>query len=205
MDHMVLAQPLSTVLKGAMKLGSLIGKDVVVLGQGPIGLLWTGVMSNSGARRLIAIDLLDERLEVSKKLGATHVLNPKGDDLKSQVLDITEGKQTDIVIEAVGHEATANQGFDFVKFGGIYMPFGVPEKSVYNFRFTEFFRKQMTMITTVSCEPKYHFPIAVDMILSGKINAALLITHHFHFSQSQTAFELATKRKAECLKVQLEF
>src|ERR1051325_2259447 len=73
-NHLVLSQPLGTVVHACSKLSELAGQTVVVLGQGPIGQLFTALLRHKGVARLIAVDLLPERLQVSTTMGATHTV-----------------------------------------------------------------------------------------------------------------------------------
>src|SRR5207249_8702710 len=66
-DHLVLAQPLGTVFHAVNKLGPLINQTVAVVGQGPMGLLFTALLTRLAVRRLIAFDLLPERLEMARR------------------------------------------------------------------------------------------------------------------------------------------
>src|SRR5437879_1937033 len=64
-DHLVLAQPLGTVFHAVNKLGPLINQTVVVVGQGPMGLLFTALLTRLAVRRVIALELLPARLEMA--------------------------------------------------------------------------------------------------------------------------------------------
>ena len=132
-DQALLAQPLGTVLYGLKKIPSVLDKDVVVLGQGPIGQLFCATLRNLGAREIIAVDPLDSRLQTSPKMGATAVINPQRDNVVDAVRQITGGTLADLVVEAVGHrEQRINDCFDLVRKGGDILFFGVPENKIDN-------------------------------------------------------------------------
>ena len=65
----MISQPLGTVVHACEKLSGLEGTTAVVLGQGPVGQLFTALLRNRGVERVIAIDLLPERLSVSSRMG----------------------------------------------------------------------------------------------------------------------------------------
>ena len=96
----ILCQPSGTVLYSCQQMGTILGKDVVVMGQGSIGLSFTAIVARAGARRVIAVDPLDYRLEWGKKFGATHTINPDKDDVDEALAEITDGKLADISVEA---------------------------------------------------------------------------------------------------------
>jgi threonine dehydrogenase-like Zn-dependent dehydrogenase len=106
-DQALLAQPLGTVIFGLKKIPHLLDMDVVVVGQGPIGQLFCATLRNLGARRIIAVDVLASRLEVSPRMGATHVIDASQEDPVEAVRRITGGEMAELVIEAVGHREQA--------------------------------------------------------------------------------------------------
>ena len=98
----VLCQPIGTVIYAVQKLGSVLGKKVVILGQGPIGLSFTEFMARGGASQVIVTDIVDPRLEVSKVLGATDTINASKEDVLERVKELTGGALADVVIDACG-------------------------------------------------------------------------------------------------------
>ena len=98
----LMCQPAATVLEGCKKINSFLGKKVVILGQGPIGLCFTAMISKLGALKVVAVDSIDYRLKYAKQFGATNCINYKEQELKEIVRDITDGNMADIVIDAAG-------------------------------------------------------------------------------------------------------
>ena len=103
-----MCQPVGTVMHSCKLTGNVIGKKIVVLGQGPIGLSFSNILAQGGATKVIGVDLLDYRLDVAKNNGATHVINPDKDNLEEAVAELTNGEGADIVVEAVGRPETLN-------------------------------------------------------------------------------------------------
>ena len=103
-DHILMSQPLGTVIWACRKLGNLLHQDTVVFGQGPMGLLFSHMLSNLGVSTVIAVDRLDYRLAISKQMRATHVINSEKENTVEIVKDITNGKMADLVVEMVGHQ-----------------------------------------------------------------------------------------------------
>ena len=90
-------------LQGVRKARIELGEATLVLGQGLIGLSAMQLSKLSGALPLIAADLTDSRLEISKKIGADHTFNPEDTDFSEQLGDATQGAGPAVVIEATGH------------------------------------------------------------------------------------------------------
>ena len=205
-DRILMAQPLGTVIYACRKLGNLLNQDVVVVGQGSIGLLVTHLLSNLGARRVIATDLLDYRLDVARQMRATHTINAAEEDPVARVHEITEGRMADLVFEVVGHQTeTINHCLDLVKRDGTIVAFGVPDQQVYDFHFSMFFRKNVRFISSVGPEAQIDFALAADMIAQGRVDVAPMITHHLSFTEAQKGFELAHQKQDGAIKIVFDF
>jgi threonine dehydrogenase-like Zn-dependent dehydrogenase len=200
--HLVVSQPLGTVVHACQKLPELIGQTVVVLGQGPIGQLFTALLRHLGVERLIAVDLLSERLEVSTQMGATHTVRGDESETAEAVQTITEGKLADLVVEAVGKPETLNQAARLIRRNGTLLAFGVPHKTIYDFAFHEFFWNEGRLICSLGPTVD-DFSKAVDLISSGSIEVSPLATHTFPLSRAQEAFTLFADRKDGVIKVAL--
>ena len=97
-------------LKGARGARIVLGDIVFVTGQGPIGNFAAQLAKLGGAYRVVATDLSDRRLEVSRQLGINLALNPKRDDVLARIEEYTDGKGADVVIESSGSPKAFLQG-----------------------------------------------------------------------------------------------
>jgi threonine dehydrogenase-like Zn-dependent dehydrogenase len=97
---------MGTVLYEMQRIGSVIGKRVVVVGQGPVGLCSTDLLVRQGAAQVIVTDMHNFRLDVARRLGATHTINASREDVKGRVSEITGGRLADVAVEACGLEET---------------------------------------------------------------------------------------------------
>ena len=205
-DCILMAQPLGTVIWACSKLGNLLNQDVVVMGQGPMGLLFTHLVSNLGAKTVIATDIVDFRLEAAKQMQATHTINAAAVDTVAAVEEITDGRMADLVFEVIGHQTeTINQAMDLVKRDGTILAFGVPDDPTYPFRFGDLFRKNLRLIGSVGPDAQNNFPLAMDMIAQGRIDVSPMITHRLPYTQVQRGFELSLYKKDEAIKIVLEY
>ena len=116
---------MSTGFAGAENANIKIGDVVVVFAQGPIGLCATAGAKLRGASIIISVDGNDERLAVSKKLGADVTLNFKTQDVVAEVLKITGGKGADSAIEALGTQGTFENALRCIRPGGTLSSLGV--------------------------------------------------------------------------------
>ena len=104
-------------LQGVRKTHIELGEAALVLGQGLIGLLAMQLSKLSGAFPVIAADLTDSRLEISKSMGADHTLNPEDADFSTQLNDITKDDGPAVVIEATGHPDAISTALDVAGWG----------------------------------------------------------------------------------------
>lgn len=202
-DRLVVSQPLGTVVHACLKLPNLLGQTAVVLGQGPIGQLFTALLRRMGVLRLLAVDLLPERVEVSGKMGATHTLCGNSTEVAEAVRTLTDGQGADLVIEAVGQTETLNLAVSLIRRNGTVVVFGLPHRNNYDFALHDFFYKEGRLINSVGPNVQHDFPIAVEMIANGMIDVTPLLTHHFPFSRAQEAFTIFADRAEGAIKVVL--
>lgn len=205
-DEGLIAQPLGTVLFGIKKLPSVLDKDVVVIGQGPIGQLFNGAMRNLGAREIIAIDILDDRLAISPKMGATATINADREDIVARVREILGGELPEIVVEAVGHrEHRINDCFKLVRHGGDILFFGVPREKMDDVHWRIIFDKNASIHNTIGPSFERDFPLAMRWIAEERIDVSPVVTHRMSLEQIQEAFDIFAERRDGSLKVFVDF
>lgn len=206
-EEILMTQPLGTVVWACQKLGNLLDKDIVVAGQGPMGLLFSHMLANLGARTVIALDRLDYRLEAAERMHATHTINVDQQDPVEAIREITNGRMADICVEVVGHQmATINTCMDYVRRLGTLMCFGVPDNVHYEgFSYQKFFRQNLSLIASVGPDVVPNFSLARDLIAQGRIDVSPIVTHTIPFSEVQKGFELFVNRQDGAIKVVLDY
>jgi L-iditol 2-dehydrogenase len=205
-DILVMTQILGAVAHCAFRIDKPYNKHVVVMGQGPVGLLFTALMKSFGARTVIAVDPLPYRLDTARAMGAEVTVNPGETSVEERVAEATGGVMADIVIEAFGQDVRViNQCFDLARHNGQVAFFGICLQESPGLNFNVFFRKELRMIASVGPDLSIDYPFALDMILSGKIDVSPLITHVIPFEAIQAGFEKAVSRDEGVIKVVLKF
>ena len=99
---MIVAQPLATVLRAMARTGPVINQRCAVVGQGPMGLIFTHLLRRMGASQVIGIDRVPWRLRWATRLGATAVVDASQENVIEVVRARTGGKMIDLCVEAVG-------------------------------------------------------------------------------------------------------
>ncbi len=208
LSTLLMCQPVGTVMYSCQRIGSVLGKRVVILGQGAIGLAFTQWMAQQGSRQVIVTDLLDYRLEAGKQLGATHTINPTNENVASSVAEITHGELADIVVEAVGRPETANLIWDLVHRQGTVALFGLPhDQETFPFRYNAMMDKIPTIVVTVGSRtpnPTQHVEQCVDLVAQGRLDLSHMVTHRMPFDQVQRAYDMYSDKLDNIIKVVVE-
>jgi len=208
-SHLLMAQQLGTVVYGCKRLPNLIGKTVVIIGQGSVGLFHDFMLRRLGAHRIIAIEPVNRRLKAGFSLGIDDGINFSGTRATEAVLDITNGVGADLVIEAVGSIETFNQSLKLVRPEGRIAVFGLPPTmDLIPFDWDTFFRKRIGMHTVFGAQDVAGLPdfqLAVDYIRNNDIDMTPFVTHKLPIERVQEAFELAHTKEDGALKVSLTF
>ena len=207
LEHLLMAQPLGTVIFACKRLPNVMGKDAIVVGQGSAGLFFNAMLRQMGAERVIGLDVKEARIAAGLRFGATHVLNNARTDALQAVVEITEGRLADVVVEAAGEVETINLTAHLVKQGGHLLYFGIPRATRFDFDFWTFFDKycNTTTISGAVFEPeRKSFKQALNLIAKGEIDVSPMLTHRFPFERVMEAYELARTRDDGAIKIVIE-
>lgn len=180
------------VLNGQVKPGDTIA----IVGAGPIGIATLLTAQFYTPAEIIMIDLDDNRLDVAKTFGATHIINSNNKNAIEEVLSLTNGKGVDVAIEAVGIPATFELCEAIVGAGGHIANIGVHGKSV-SLHLETLWSKNITITTRLV--DTVTTPMLFKTVRSKKLHPNQLITHRFNLDQIMEAyntFENASREKA---------
>jgi L-iditol 2-dehydrogenase len=202
----VMCQPSGTVLYSCQRMGSVLGKSVLIMGQGAIGQSFTMLTAMQGARQVIAVDLLDYRLQKSKEFGATHTINPGKENLAEAVREITGGVGPDVTVEAAGYPDTLDAVFRLVRQFGTVVIFGVQGGDIVPVDTRTWMDNQPTIIPTTgarSGDPITHIKNMVALKERGRVDPGRMVTHLLNFDVEDVnkAYQMYEQRLDNVLKV----
>ena len=191
---------LSDILPTGFECGVLNGKvqpgnSIAIVGSGPIGLAALLTAQFYSPAQIIVIDPDDNRLEVAKKFGATHVINNAKEKVIERVMQIT-GKGVDTAIEAVGIPVTFELCESIVAPGGTIANIGVHGKSV-ELHLEKLWSHNITITTRLV--DTVTTPMLLKTVQSNKLDSKKLITHRFALSdiiKAYDTFQNAAREKA---------
>lgn len=211
LDQMLMAQQLGTIIFALRQNPvDVVGKNVMVVGQGSAGVFFAYMLKRAGAEKVIVTDLSESRLAAGRKInGADVALIADRDNVKEAVMQHTDSKGVDYLVEAVGRKETQLEAVDYMTLDGKMLFFGLPDSSSpIPFNFQDFFRKRLTANTTYGTqfEPDLvSFRMAVDLIIKGEIDVSELVSHTFPIEQIDEAMHQAHEDIKNTLKVAISF
>ena len=192
---------LSDILPTGFECGVLNGKvkpgdTIAIVGAGPIGMAALLTAQFYSPSEIIMIDLDDNRLNVAKTFGATHIINSGNEDAVKKVKKLTDDTGVDVAIEAVGVPETFELCQEIVNTGGHIANVGVHGKSTI-LHLETLWSKNITI--TTGLVDTFSTPMLFKNVQSGKLDPKKLITHRFKLEeiiQAYNTFEHASKEKA---------
>jgi threonine dehydrogenase-like Zn-dependent dehydrogenase len=180
-----LACAIHTVQRGDVQLDDV----VVIAGAGPIGLMMVQVAKLKTPKKLVVIDMVEERRQLALKFGADVVIDPKNEDAAAIVKGLTEGYGCDVYIEATGSPAGVTQGLELVRKLGRFVEFsvfGAPTTADWSIIGD---RKELD-IRGAHLGP-YCYPIAIDLLSRGLVTSKGIVTHDYPLEAWDEAIQMA--------------
>lgn len=181
--------------------GDVAGKNVAIIGCGPIGLMAVGVAKAAGASKVLAFDLNSYRLELAEKMGATTIINSGEEDPVKRARELTNNHGVDVVCEMSGHPVAMDQGFKMITNGGRVSILSLPIKPV-TLDITNDVVFKGVEVQGITGRKMFETWQQVSRLLSSKqVDVTPIITHHLPLEEFEKGFDLMNQGK--CGKVVL--
>jgi len=191
-EEATFVEPVACVLRGLRKAGLKPGCSVLVIGSGIAGLLYVHLARALGAGRVIAIDVVEHRLEAARKLGADAALHAE-EDVPAYLREVNDGRLADVVIVCTGAESAVAQALRSVERHGTVL-FFAPTGPGLKFSLSindVFWRNDVTLTTSYAGSPADH-AVALEMILTGTLHVKEMITHRLSLAETGLGFRMVT-------------
>jgi L-iditol 2-dehydrogenase len=199
-DRATLVEPLNTCLKAVVQCDPKPDEFVAILGQGPIGLMFTMLVRRSGAR-VAAVDMIPERLEIASRCGADYAWDPAKINVAAEVKHLTEGRGADLVIVAASVPGIVERAIACSRPGSRILLFAqtsaterieasgadvcVGERSLFG-----------CYSASVDLQKE-----SADLVFGGELPLDELISHRFPLPKIRTGFDLALHPGPKSLKI----
>lgn len=200
-----LIQVLTTCLHAQRLVEIFPGEAVVVLGLGVTGQLHVQLARARGAHPVIGVTRSEWKLDLAEELGADITI-PAGEDVKAGILEATDGRGADLVIESVGKVATLAQAVDLARIGGRLMIFGIisetdgtlPSQMGY-----QLYYKELQIVHPRAAKGEDYIG-SIDLVQREAVQLAPLVTHTLPLGELDRGLELLTSKGTHRMKVILE-
>jgi threonine dehydrogenase-like Zn-dependent dehydrogenase len=193
-DLAALAEPLACVLNGTKQASIHPGENVLILGGGPIGLLYLILLKAAGASPLIVSEPVPHRARWARDLGADEVVDPRAADVQDVVRELTEGRGVDVAIDSVG--ALLPDAVASVRKAGRVLVFGLNERIEAVIRPVDLVYREISISGVYIARGT--FPLAIKLLTENKLGFDRLVTHRLDLEQFDEAIELL--RTGEAVK-----
>lgn len=168
-----------------------IGDSVVIFGVGGVGLNLVQFAHLAGANPIVAVDLLDNKLDMARQRGATHCLNSKTvANLGEAIRDIVGAKGPDKVVETTGARQVIELAYDVTHPDGTCVLVGVPNEKVTIYTLPIHFNKILTGSHGGDAVPHIDIPRIIRLMQAGRLSFAGIITHEFPLAEINAALDL---------------
>lgn len=204
-EQAAFVEPLNTVLKGQKMLNLASDDTVLVIGQGPIGLMHAALARRTGACVLTS-DLFAERHAIAARFGLTNPIHAGTENVVERVMAATDGRGADAVVLAVGGNALIRTAMDAVRPGGKVMLFAQTQHGEASIDPAAVCVDEKTLLGSYSSS----FPIldeVTSLVFDGYRNGfdlTQLISHRFSLEEAVEAIEIASNPQPGSMKIMIE-
>jgi L-iditol 2-dehydrogenase len=201
-EQAAFVEPVNTCLKGIKSLRLEPGETVLVIGQGPIGIILALLAKRAGAQ-VIASDLYQQRLTMSEAYQIGETIDASRHDVVKEVRSRTEGRGADAVMLAVGGNGLIRPAMDAVRYGGRVMLFAQTSRGEATIDPAAVCVDEKTLMGSYSASVELQDESA-QLVFSGGIDLAGLISHRFSLDQAVEALHLAANPQPDSMKIVIQ-
>jgi L-iditol 2-dehydrogenase len=198
-------EPVNTCYKAVRLLGLQADETVLVMGQGPIGILLAALARRTGATVLTS-DLYAERHAIAARFGLNHPLDARG-DVVAAAKDATEGRGADVALVAVGADALVRTAMDAIRPGGRVMLFAATQHGEAMFDPAAVCMDEKTLMGSYSSSVEINDEVAQLVFeghRDGSFDLTRLISHRFSLEDAAAAIDLASHPQAGSMKIVIQ-
>ena len=172
----------------------VLGEDVLITGAGPIGLMAAAVARHAGARFVVETDVNPWRLELARKMGVTMAIDPRKTDLKQVQKELGMKEGFDVGLEMSGNGSAFREMLANMAHGGRIALLGIPSEEIAIDWNTVIFN--MLTLKGIYGREMFETWYKMAVMLQAGLDITPVITHRFHYTQFQQAFDVMLSGQA---------
>lgn len=198
-DEGAMIEPLAVAVHAVQRAGDVTGKDICVLGAGPIGILVAQVAKGLGARKVMITDVSKIRLEKARECGADVCVNTREKDFGEEFLRCFGPDKADVIYDCAGNNITMGQAIQYARKGStiilvaVFATRGDVDLAVLN-------DHELDLNTSMMYRNEDYLK-AIELVEEGKFQLKPLITKHFPFQEYLAAYEHIDANRENTMKV----
>ncbi|MGB0115307.1 MAG: zinc-dependent dehydrogenase [Terriglobales bacterium] len=196
------AEPVNTCIKGIETLRLEAGETVLVMGQGPIGLILATLAKRAGAR-VITSDLYPARLTIAHSFGLNLTIDASKSDAVQGVRDMTEGRGADAVILAVGGTGLIRPAMDAARPGGRVLLFAQTVRGEVTIDPAAVCVDEKALLGSYSASMELQEE-SVRFVMNREMDVERLISHRFPLASGVEALQLAAHPRPDSMKIVIQ-
>jgi L-iditol 2-dehydrogenase len=195
-------EPVNTVWKAIDTLAVQPGETVLVIGQGPIGLMLGKLAQRAGAE-VITSDLFSQRLTISQRYGLSESIDASQQNVVEAIRARTGGRGADAVILAVGGSGLIRPAIEAARFGGRILLFAQTARGEVTIDPAAICVDEKTLLGSYSASVELNSEVA-NFVFSGEMDLAGLYSHRFPLEQAPEAMKLAAQPQPDTMKIAIQ-
>jgi L-iditol 2-dehydrogenase len=195
-------EPVNTCMKGIERLGLEAHETVLVIGQGPIGILLSVLAKRAGVR-VITSDLYAQRLTIATSFGLDNAIDASRGDTVNRAREMTEGRGVDAAILAVGENGLIRTAMDAVRPGGRILLFAQTLRGEATIDPASVCVDEKTLLGSYSASVELQEE-SVRFVMHREVDLERLISHRFSLASSVEALSLAAHPQPDSMKIVIQ-
>ncbi len=198
-DEGAMIEPLAVAVHAVRRAGDVTGKDICVLGAGPIGILVAQVAKGLGARKVMVTDVSQIRLEKAKECGADLCVNTREKDFGQEFVACFGPDKADVIYDCAGNNVTMGQAIQYARKGStiilvaVFATRGDIDLAVLN-------DHELDLNTSMMYRDE-DYRKAIELVEEGKVHLKPLISKHFAFQDYLAAYQYIDANRETTMKV----
>ncbi len=200
-ENAAMVEPVSIAFHAVRRVRPALNDTAVVVGAGMIGLFVIQALRLAGCGKIIAVDVIPDKLKLSLNLGATHTIDSNKEDALAGIQSITGGFGADLAVEAVGMAKTVEMAMRCVRKGGSVMLVGNVSPQV-ELPLQVVVTRELTIYG--SCASSGEYPACLEMLVRGSVNAAPILSAVAPLAEGASWFDRLYRKEPGLLKVILK-
>ncbi len=200
-EQAAMVEPVAVAMHAIKLAGPEASETAIVVGAGMIGLFVIQLLKVVGCKKIIAVDIDNEKLKMALELGATHSFKSSDSGLKDHILELTNQRGADHAFEAVGISETVGLAIDNVRKGGTVTLLGNLTPEI-QFPLQSVVTRQIKV--QGSCAICGEYPAVLDLIADGKVNVDAMISKVVQLAEGAEWFQRLYNKEKGLFKVILK-